>query len=325
MSNRECRQPERTCIRFLIHKGVFVLEELDLKVGRSIYTRAGFTILLSLVITMVLQIVAGAIFAPYLQNDWILLSSILLPQYLVAMPLAYLLMRKVPAVPVDKKKLTVGIFAIVIMVCIAIMYAGNLIGTLFNLIIQLFTQNDVPQTLQNLVTGSSVWSTLVFMVILAPIAEELFFRKLLLPRLLPFGEKPAILLSGLAFGLYHGNFSQFFYAFGLGLAFGFIFVKTGKITYTIILHMLVNLLGSVVSVAVLQSGIAVMAVYGFIMIGLAIAGVTLFFVNLKRIRMSRGLLALPKGKSAVFFNPGTVLMYIGCAVLFVLTSLPAAS
>ncbi len=301
------------------------MEELDLKVGRSVYTRTGFAILLSLAVTMVLQIVIGAIFAPYLQSDWALLSSILLPQYLVAMPLAYLLMRKAPAVPLAKKKLSAGRFVIIIMVCIAIMYAGNLIGTLFNLIIQLFTQNDVPQTLENLVTGSSVWATLAFMVILAPIAEELFFRKLLLPRLLPFGEKPAILLSGLAFGLYHGNFSQFFYAFGLGLAFGFIFIKTGKITYTIFLHMFVNLLGSVVSVAVLQAGLAVMAIYIFIIIGLAIAGITLFFVNVKRVRMSRGLLALPKGKSAVFFNPGTILLYVGCAGLFVLTSLPAAS
>lgn len=301
------------------------MEELDFSAGKRIYTRTGFAILLSLVITMALQFLIGAILTPYLQSDWALLSSMLLPQYLVAMPLAALLMRKVPAMPVEKRPLTAGRFVIIIMVCIGIMYAGNLVGRLFNLIIEIFSKNAVPQTLESLVTSSSVWSTLIFLVILAPIAEELFFRKLLLPRLSFFGEKPAILLSGLAFGLYHGNFSQFFYAFGLGLAFGYIFIKTGKILYTIILHMFVNLLGSIVSVAVLQAGIAAIAVYGLIMICLAIAGIVLFCVNIKRVRMSRGLLALPKGKSAVFFNPGTLLLYAGCAVLFVLNMLPIAS
>ncbi len=300
------------------------MEELDIRAGRRVYTRAGFTILLSLVITMVLQFVLALFLSQYLQDSWSLLSVTLLPQYLVAMPLAALLVWKMPTAHIAKKTLTVGQFAIITIVCIAILYAGNLIGALFNLIVQAITQSEVPQPLTSLVTGTSVWSILVFMVVLAPIAEELFFRKLLLPRLLPFGEKPAIILSALVFGLYHGNFSQFFYAFGLGLAFGYIFVKTGKVIYTIFLHIFINLLGSVVSVAVLQAGIALSVIYSSAMIGLAIAGITLFFVNVKRIRMSRGLFALPQGKSAVFLNPGTILLYVGCAVLFVLTALPAA-
>jgi hypothetical protein len=206
------------------------------------------------------------------------------------------------------------------MICIAIMYAGNLLGQLINLIIQAATQNDMTQTLENLITDSSIWTNLVFVVVLGPIAEELFFRKMLITRILPFGEKPAIILSGLAFGLYHGNFTQFFYAFGLGLAFGYIYLKTGKLIYSVILHIFVNFLGSIVSVAVLQAGLIVSGIYGFVIIGLSIAGIALFFVNLKRIRMSRGLFGIPKGKAAVFLNPGTILLFVGCAALFVLNT-----
>ena len=54
------------------------------------------------------------------------------------------------------------------------------------------------------------------------------------------------------FGLFHGNLNQFVYAFVLGLCFGFIYVKTGNIRYTIGLHMLVNFLGSVLGVAILK-------------------------------------------------------------------------
>ena len=42
------------------------------------------------------------------------------------------------------------------------------------------------------------------------------FRKLLIDRIVPFGQRVAVVVSGLAFGLFHGNFYQFFYAFSLG-------------------------------------------------------------------------------------------------------------
>ena len=36
-------------------------------------------------------------------------------------------------------------------------------------------------------------------------------------RLLGYGQKTAIIISGIMFGMAHGNFSQFFYAFGIGI------------------------------------------------------------------------------------------------------------
>ncbi len=88
------------------------------------------------------------------------------------------------------------------------------------------------------------WVTFVIAVLIAPTAEELLFRKLLTERIVKYGELAAVLASGLFFGLFHGNLNQFSYAFLLGLFLGFIYVKTGKLGYTIGLHMAINFIGS---------------------------------------------------------------------------------
>ena len=302
-------------------KGVFILEFMELKLYRRVFSRVGFALLVMVSITVALQLVGYRVFVQEMQNEWFRFMLMVLPQYMLAMPLAALLMRKMQPQLIERKPLSAGKFTLVVFVCIAIMYAGSLLGSGINMIIQAITQNDMTKVIENLIMGSSVWANLVFVVLLAPIAEELFYRRLLIPKLLPFGEKPAIILSGLAFGLIHGNLSQFFYAFGLGLAFGYVFVKTGKVIYTIILHIFINFLGSVVSVAVINAGLIATGLYGLVMICLTITGIVIFFVNKKRIIMSRGIFGIPKGKGAVFLNVGTILFFIGCAALFVFSTL----
>ena len=56
------------------------------------------------------------------------------------------------------------------------------------------------------------WFTFTFSVVLAPVMEELIFRKVLIDRTIVYGDKAAVVLSGLLFGVFHGNFHQFFYA-----------------------------------------------------------------------------------------------------------------
>lgn len=296
------------------------MEMLEFDSGRRVFTRTGFALLVMVTITVALQMAGFRIFVWGMENEWLRYALAVLPQYLIAMPLSALIMRKKPVMPVAKKKLKAGQFMIIILICFAIMYAGNLTGSLINLLIQAIAQSDMSNLVELLIAGSSIWANLVFVVLLAPIAEELFFRKLLIPKLLPFGEKPAIVLSGLAFGLIHGNLTQFFYAFGLGLAFGYIFVKTGKVTYTIILHMIINLFGSVIGVLALSAGLIATGLYGLLIICMAIAGIVLFFVNKKRIMMSAGLLGVSKGKSAVYLNAGMILFYIVSVVVFAMNT-----
>lgn len=81
-----------------------------------------------------------------------------------------------------------------------------------------------------------------FICIIAPIAEEIIFRNILLKPLRAYGDLTAVLVSGIVFGLYHGNFDQFAYATLLGIFFSAIAVKYNSIIPVTILHALNNLI-----------------------------------------------------------------------------------
>ena len=49
------------------------------------------------------------------------------------------------------------------------------------------------------------------------------------------------------FGLFHLNLFQFFYAFGLGLMFGYVYMRTSQLRYSIVMHMIINFNGSVLA------------------------------------------------------------------------------
>ena len=55
-----------------------------------------------------------------------------------------------------------------------------------------------------------------------------------------YGEKTAIVFSALAFALFHMNLFQFFYAFGLGLIFGYVYTRTSRLRYSVLMHMLID-------------------------------------------------------------------------------------
>lgn len=76
----------------------------------------------------------------------------------------------------------------------------------------------------------------------APIAEEFLFRDLLLKPLRAYGDLTAAVVSGLFFGLYHGNFDQFAYAALTGFFFSVIAIKYNSILPTVLLHTANNIL-----------------------------------------------------------------------------------
>lgn len=296
----------------------------ELGSSRRVFSRAGFAALVFLAAAAVLPQLAAALFALDINNGWIQYALSALAQYGVGMTLAALLLIRLPSRPIAKKKLGPGRFMIVLMVCLPIIYAGNIAGLGVSALIGLITQSNISNLLVEVLSGNDVWANILFIVLLAPVAEELFFRKLLISKLLPFGEKPAIIVSALLFALIHGNFTQLFYAFGLGLAFGYIFVKTGRVRYTIAAHMFINLIGALTLSLTNDIGVVAMIAGGLLVMGLfgmTIAGIVLFFVNVKRIRMNRGIFSLPGGKSAAFLNAGMLLNLAGCAAAFVYSTI----
>ena len=81
--------------------------------------------------------------------------------------------------------------------------------------------------------------------VIAPVMEELIFRKLLLSRLRPYGSRFALWASALCFGLFHGNLNQFFYACAVGLVLGWAALSSGRIWQPILLHAGLNAVSTV--------------------------------------------------------------------------------
>lgn len=81
---------------------------------------------------------------------------------------------------------------------------------------------------------------IVFSAILAPVAEELLYRGVILRRLCDVSQHFAIFASAALFGLMHGNLMQTILGFIVGIVFGYATVKTGSLIFSIAGHIFIN-------------------------------------------------------------------------------------
>lgn len=77
--------------------------------------------------------------------------------------------------------------------------------------------------------------------VLAPLAEEFVFRRLLLERLRPLGERFALAVTAVCFAVFHGSAGQLLYALAAGLVLGTAALRTGRLWPSILLHVVNNL------------------------------------------------------------------------------------
>lgn len=181
----------------------------------------------------------------------IVMSSI--SQYAIAFPLTILCFRlcfkNIPKITPDAKTRKfnpldlLGLFAVLQLVATV----GSLMGTILGDVLSEILGIGISDPLNDIVSSLPVWLIVLAVVIIGPIVEEILFRKLLFDRLAVLGELFAILLTSFAFGAFHGNIYQFFYATMAGLVFGYVYSRTRKLIYCIVLHSAFNFFGSVVS------------------------------------------------------------------------------
>ncbi len=263
----------------------------------------------------------------------------MLPMYVIAFPLIFMIFQKIPVqMKGEKKKMSFGKLFIAFLMCYSITYISNFVGVIFTAIIALFKPSGQVENVMLEITGSLHPAVNFFVVVIcAPIMEELLFRKVLLSRTAKYGEGISIVFSGLVFGLFHGNLNQFVYAFLLGIFFGFIYVKTRDIRYSIALHMGINFMGSFIGAFILEhsgymaimeaattglseaelmnlmtenvGGLLLLLGYFFVLIIFVIAGLVLFIVNFKKFQLLPGEITIEKGKrfSTVILNVGMIL------------------
>lgn len=225
--------------------------------NKTFFSKIGINYLILAIIAIIFQIIAINILGRFnetLINDYnILTVTSSICNYILPLPILLYLMKKLESDELEKHTLSIKTVITYIAVSLTLMWIGNIIGIIITTLISSTASVEVTNPVQTLLSSTDMWLNLVIISIIGPVFEEFFFRKLLIDRTIKYGAKISILLSALIFGLFHGNLNQFFYAFLIGGFFAYIYIKTGNLIYPAIMHITVNLMGSVVSLLVLGS------------------------------------------------------------------------
>lgn len=104
--------------------------------------------------------------------------------------------------------------------------------------------NQFDISMSGLIESSTANTTdpvmLVYIGILAPIAEEIIFRGIVLRGMQPHGRGIAVFMSAILFGMIHGNPVQIPFAFATGIVLAYVTLEY-DIRWAILLHMINNL------------------------------------------------------------------------------------
>ena len=319
-----------------------------LKQARRDFSRIGASLCLMVVIWYALAtVLEGALYAAVGGKgetpNWVTYVGSGVPLYLIAMPIAVMLMGKSTVIETRKFDMKPGLFFKLLLMCLPMMWAGSVFGSMLSMVL---SNGEATDRVADLAMQTNIWNV-VFLVIVGPIFEEWLFRKQLIDHTRKYGEKTAILLSGLAFGLFHMNLFQFFYAFLLGLMFGYVYTRTSKLRYSTAMHMIINFNGGVLAPWVLTrvdldqlekvseaaengnaaameqwasqnaTGLAIMLVYFLLYGAVILAGFVLLIRNFKKFEFYTAPEELPRGTRAktVCGNVGMIMFIMVTCML----------
>ena len=297
-------------------------------IHKKFFSKIGFNYLIFGLVSLIIQIIViniiGGVNHNILSDINILAIISSICNYILPFPLFFYLMRKIEKQNLEKQSLSLKKFLLYLAITFTLMWIGNLVGvTVTSLIGNLF-QIDISNPVEYLINSSDIWLNLLLISIIGPIFEEIFFRKFLIDRTIKYGARVSIILSAVIFGFFHGNISQLFYAFLLGGFFAYVYIKTGKIIYTIALHIIVNLMGSVVSLFVSESinaltantygtiDLLIIILYFLIIVSALFAGIlSLLMFRKSKFNGSKTQIALKHPLRTSLLNPGMI-----CFILF---------
>lgn len=179
----------------------------------------------------------------------------------------------------DRKKagsMSAGAFFACVSIMLGIQYVFILWTELVDTVMGFFG-GSVGEMMEAASLPANSFSIVLYSALLAPISEELLFRKLVQGNLMPFGKRFAILTSALLFGLFHGNFLKIPYAFAMGLILGYVAAEY-SVWWSIALHAFNNFvlgdvmvwLSELLPELVLNGVGAAMLLYAFASVGILI-------------------------------------------------------
>lgn len=307
-----------------------------------------------------LRYAALFLFPEVLEQWWFPWVVSLLPLYGVGLPVLWLCLRQMTVFPHNPRCVVAGIpsekppfglrewFAILV-ITFGCMTLGSLLGNLIMSALSSATGYDYAFALNSMVSETPVWFTALCTCICAPFGEELLFRKLLIDRTRRYGDTVAILLSGVLFGLFHGNLFQLLYASAAGMLLAYVYTRTGKYLCCVAMHAAINFMGSVVTpalsrlitpftdsaltegetLAAMADGSLLLALAAMLLLlvwqyGMLIAGILLLVRRFHRRALSTGEVSLRGRAAAAWLNPGMIACLAIMLALMVVNLIPGA-
>ena len=308
-------------------KNEILLNGENLNQDEKFFSKIGINYLIYAISALIIQIIAVNILGATnstLLNDFNVITILsAISNYVLPFPILFYLMKKIDAQTLEKQNLNLKTFLLYLSITFTLMWIGNIIGLAITSALGIIFQTEITNPVETLINSSDIWLNLILISVAGPIFEEIFFRKLLIDRTIKYGARVSIILSAVIFGFFHGNISQFFYAFLLGGFFAYVYIRTGKIIYTMILHIIVNLMGSVVSLFVVQSAqtfisntytsidIVIVLIYVLIILSALLVGV----IGLSRFKKAKfngckTQICLKNPIKTIILNPGMILLII---------------
>ena len=209
MNTNECERVGENSVCDEIH----IEKKFDIKTAKNTFKDISFGLFIAMALMLVILFVIGKL-APseIFENAWITYSLNFVVMYVIAFPIAYLFVRGLPKYDTDvqtENKMNTGTFVRLFISAAFLMYVGNIIGTVVTGFFTFFKYflRDIPsQSFTEMFDRDSSPVTIIYVAVIAPIFEEIVFRKVIIDRTKRFGYMPAIIFSGVAFGFFHGNF-----------------------------------------------------------------------------------------------------------------------
>ncbi len=279
-------------------------------VGWSLFALLGVWIGLTTVLSIAIPVISffGIDFMPFYTEYMLVFNELFLALGIVT---AMVILK--PLAPYETKQKKIS--PLKIFKYFAIMFAigglGNFIANILLTVWNVITGNEAGGEVDDLLTGDSNFLMMVLMVgVVAPFLEEFFFRKLLIDRLRPFGELTCIATSAVLFGLFHGNFTQFFYAAGIGAFLGYLYYRSGNFILVFALHAAFNLLAGILpSIVFSMENTIPSTIYYIVYFAMILIGVICFLLSIFKFKPQKGEIRLPDNIyfASVIGNPGLII------------------
>ena len=261
------------------------MEQIDIPQERCYCSKLGFSVLAIMLWSILWQ------FGLYWLDGWILpfrmpetlyYLLLLVGHYAVSLPIVFCLWRKTPPMPFCRERAGAKRMGRWFVIGCALMWLGSLIGTNINDMVYALTGRDPVGMVDESFSQMPMAAIVLGACIIGPLCEELVFRGLLAGRLARYG----LLLS-------------------------YAYYRTGLLRTSVLLHMLFNIIGSVVPM-LLPDTIAAQSALGLFWMAMLVIGMILLVRGRKQQVWLHGPCA-PSLK-AVLQNAGMFLLIVACFV-----------